>query len=107
MHGSNSRTTMASASRSAPSLPLSDTCLGMRRPISLARVRTRTTATTLHFDASNWQTPQEFVVTGRDDAAADGDVKYEVTVEAQGSALTTSRIGLPTSAARTPSSTRR
>jgi uncharacterized membrane protein len=41
----------------------------------------------LHFDASNWQTPQEFVVTGRDDAAADGDVKYEVTVEAQGSAL--------------------
>lgn len=37
----------------------------------------------LRFDDANWETPQDIVVTGLDDAEADRDVSYEVTVEAQ------------------------
>jgi len=36
----------------------------------------------LRFDADNWETPQDLVVTGLNDSEADGDVPYEVTVEA-------------------------
>jgi len=39
----------------------------------------------LHFDDSNWQTSQDIVITGLDDAEMDGDRTYEVTVDAESS----------------------
>lgn len=46
-------------------------------------VQEGTVAGSLHFDSSNWQTPQVLRVTGVDDERADGDTAYSIRVYAR------------------------
>ncbi len=64
-------------------------------PVTSSDIGEGTASTSLlTFDASNWSTAQSVIVTGKDDAVADGNQPYTVTLGAAGGTDTTGYVGL-------------